>query len=66
MGANDSANHEWLKPSEACGEARIGRRTFLAEVKAGRLKAARVNGRREFRVHRDWLREWLVRLAERT
>jgi excisionase family DNA binding protein len=55
-----------LRPGEACAVARIGRRVLLAEIKAGRLKAARIGGRREYRIHRDWLREWLVRLAERT
>ncbi len=55
---------DWLIPDAAAREASVGKRTIYREIAAGRLKAARIGGRREIRIHRDWLHAWLTALAE--
>jgi excisionase family DNA binding protein len=37
----------WLTPKQAAARAQVGVKTVYREVAAGRLKAARVGGRRE-------------------
>jgi excisionase family DNA binding protein len=49
----------WLRIGEAAEYARCGRKLLYREVAAGRLRAARVGGRREIRTRREWLDEWL-------
>ena len=55
----------WLTPSMAAKEARVGRRRIYVEVRRRRLRAARIGGRKEIRINRTWLYEWLESLAER-
>jgi excisionase family DNA binding protein len=45
-------------------EAQCGPKLIYREIQAGRLRAARIGGRREYRIHRDWVTEWLTRSAE--
>lgn len=54
----------WLLASEAAKRARVQVRTIYREVKAGRLKAARVGFRRELRFKAEWIDEWLERSAQ--
>lgn len=49
----------WLVTTEAAARARVGVKTVFREVRAGRLKAARVGGRRELRFRPSWIDEWL-------
>jgi excisionase family DNA binding protein len=49
----------WLRVGEAAEYARCGRKLLYREVAAGRLRAARVGGRREIRTRCEWLDEWL-------
>jgi excisionase family DNA binding protein len=49
----------WLVTSEAAARARVGPKTIFREVRAGRLKAARVGGRRELRFRASWVDAWL-------
>lgn len=49
----------WLVTTEAATRARVGLKTIFREVRAGRLKAARVGGRRELRFRPSWVDEWL-------
>jgi excisionase family DNA binding protein len=51
----------WLTVDEAARRARCGLKTIYREVRAGRLRAARVGGRRELRLLSVWVDEWLVR-----
>ena len=53
----------WLTPKEAAQRARCGVKTIYREVQAGRLRAARVGGRRELRIKPQWVDEWLVTTA---
>lgn len=49
----------WMTAREAAHLARCGLKTIYREVRRGRLKAARIGGRREIRIRHGWLDEWL-------
>jgi excisionase family DNA binding protein len=53
----------WLTAPEAASHARVGIKTVYREIRAGRLRAAKVGGRRELRLRADWVDEWLVASA---
>lgn len=58
-------NHTpWLTIAEACTVAKVGQKTLYREVKAGRLRAARIGGRRDIRIHVDWITAWLIASSE--
>jgi excisionase family DNA binding protein len=58
----DSPNHTpWRTVPEAARRAGVGDKTIYKEVRAGRLRAARIGGRRDIRILDDWLDDWLVR-----
>ena len=50
----------WLTVVEAADRARCGPKLIYREVAAGRLRAARVGGRRELRLLTEWVDEWLL------
>lgn len=50
----------WLTVAEAARRARCGVKTIYREVRAGRLRAARIGGRRELRLLPEWVDEWLL------
>jgi excisionase family DNA binding protein len=60
---NDTARSPWLTVEEAGDRARCGVKTIYREVRAGRLKAARIGGRRELRLLSGWVDEWLLQSA---
>jgi excisionase family DNA binding protein len=49
----------WRTVEQAAARAQTGKRLIYREVKAGRLKAARVGGRRELRLRDEWIDSWL-------
>jgi excisionase family DNA binding protein len=49
----------WRTVAEAAARAQTGTRLIYREVKAGRLKAARVGGRRELRFRDEWIDAFL-------
>ena len=49
----------WLTVRQAAQRAQCGVKLIYREVAAGRLRAARVGGRRELRLLPDWVDEWL-------
>lgn len=51
---------QWLTVTEAADHARCGPKLIYREVRAKRLKAARVGGRRELRLLREWVDAWLL------
>jgi hypothetical protein len=57
-------NSPWLTVREIGIEAKCGPRLVYSEIRAGRLRAARIGGRRAIRSHRDWVTEWLTACAE--
>jgi excisionase family DNA binding protein len=54
----------WLTPEQAAARAQVGKRVVYNEVKAGRLRAARIGGRRELRLKPEWVDFWLEQSAE--
>jgi excisionase family DNA binding protein len=55
-----SSSSPWLTVNEAAERARCGPKLIYREVAAGRLKAARVGGRRELRILPGWVDQWLL------
>jgi len=54
----------WLTVEEARRLAKCGDKLLYREIKAGRLRAARLGGRSGgIRIHRDWVTQWLERGA---
>lgn len=53
----------WRTVAEAAERARSGEKLIYREVQAGRLKAARVGGRRELRFRDEWIDQWLEQSA---
>lgn len=50
----------WLTVREGAGRARVGVKVIYREVAAGRLRAARIGGRRDLRILADWIDQWLM------
>jgi excisionase family DNA binding protein len=50
----------WLNVREAAARARCGTKVIYREVKAGRLRAARIGSRRDLRILAEWVDDWLV------
>jgi excisionase family DNA binding protein len=59
----EAAPSPWLTVKQAAERARVGSGLIYREVKAGRLRAARIGGRRDLRFLDSWVDEWLVRSA---
>jgi excisionase family DNA binding protein len=58
------ADTPWRTVKEAAAHARVGVKVIYREIRAGRLRAAVVGGRRDYRVHVSWIDEWLERSAK--
>ncbi len=54
----------WMNAREAGRYLRRSRLFVLREVRAGRLKAARVGGRREILTRAEWCDAWVQQNAE--
>lgn len=53
-------NTEWLDVKDAAAHARCGVRSIYLGVQQGKLRAARLGGRRELRFLREWIDAWLL------
>jgi excisionase family DNA binding protein len=53
----------WLTIREAAAYARCGVKLLYREVKAGRLRAARIGNRRDLRILQAWIDDWLTASA---
>ena len=53
----------WITVDEAASRARCGVKLIYREVRADRLKAVHVGGRRELRLRPEWIDAWLNRDA---
>jgi len=49
----------WLTLQEGSAEVRVHEATLRREIKAKRLRHARVGGRKAIRIRRSWLHAWL-------
>jgi excisionase family DNA binding protein len=54
---------EWRTVKQACAIAQCGPKQLYREIAAGRLRAARIGGRRDLRIHRRWIDQWLEQAA---
>jgi excisionase family DNA binding protein len=50
---------EWLTLQAAAAIVHIHESTLRREIRAGRLRYARVGGRKNFRLRRSWVDAWL-------
>jgi excisionase family DNA binding protein len=61
MDANNiMTNEKWHTVDEAAQHARCGKRSIYLAVQQGKLRAARLGGRRELRFLVEWLDAWLL------
>ena len=60
MSATAAPQSPWLRVSEAAAYAKVGPKLLYREIRAGRLRAAVVGGRRDLRLRREFVDEWLM------
>jgi excisionase family DNA binding protein len=53
----------WLNVKQAAAYIQAGPKTVYRAVEAGHLRAARLGGRRDIRLRREWLDDYLERCA---
>jgi excisionase family DNA binding protein len=51
----------WLDAGRSADYAGVSRKLIYRAIRAGQLKAARIGGRREVRVRREWIDDFLER-----
>lgn len=51
--------HKWKTVKQAADRVQVGPKLIYREIAAGRLRAARVGGRREYRTTDAWIDDWL-------
>lgn len=54
------SDRTWLTVEDAADRARCGVKLIYREVNAGRLRAAKLGGRRELRLLPEWVDQWLL------
>jgi len=54
----------WLTVAQVAALTQCGRRLIYRAVRSGRLRAATIGARRDLRIHRDWIDEWLRSSSE--
>jgi excisionase family DNA binding protein len=62
MTAADSVRHaspQWITLEEGARIARVSTATLRREIRRGRLRHARVGGRKAIRLRPEWLDSWL-------
>jgi excisionase family DNA binding protein len=60
----EEATSPWLTTAEAAKRGKVGSKSIYAAVRAKRLRAARIGGRRELRFLAAWVDQWLEATAE--
>jgi excisionase family DNA binding protein len=64
--AASPASDAWLTVSQVAERARTSKATIYDAVRRRRLRAARINGRRDIRVRTSWVDAWLEAAATPT
>ena len=59
-----SAPSPWLTAAEAAERARCGLKVIYSASRSGRLRTARIGGRRELRFLASWVDDWLLATSE--
>ncbi len=57
---NEVSTTPWLTVHQAAKRAQVSVKTIYREAAAGRLRVARVGGRRELRLLAVWIDQWLL------
>ena len=60
MHSSSISSERWLTRREAAGYARVSEATIGREARRGRLRCAKVGGRRSLRFRREWIDAWLA------
>ena len=60
QGSGTVAVSPWLTIREAAGRAKCGERSIYNATRSGKLRAARLGGRRELRFLPEWVDAWLI------
>lgn len=58
-------NREWFSVPRLAQHLGTGPRTIYNAVLAGELRAAKVNGRGDIRIHRTWAMTWMAKRSQR-
>jgi excisionase family DNA binding protein len=58
-----STSTPWRTVAQAAARAVVGSKTIYREAAAGRLRCARIGGRRELRFRDEWIDQWLEACA---
>ena len=53
----------WRTVKQAAARAQVGQKTIYREIAAGRIRHARIGGRREIRLRDEWIDDYLERSA---
>jgi excisionase family DNA binding protein len=61
MSTLNASSERWLTRRDAAAYARLSEATIGREARHGRLRCAKVGGRRALRFRREWIDEWLAR-----
>jgi excisionase family DNA binding protein len=59
-----SEEARWLTMRQAAERAQVSEATIRREIKARRMTAARIGGRRSWRLRPEWVDEWLQASAQ--
>jgi excisionase family DNA binding protein len=59
-GSGPTLGSPWLTVREAAGRAKCGARSIYNATRNGKLRAARLGGRRELRFLPEWVDAWLI------
>ncbi len=60
MSRDSATSTPWLTVREAAARARVGPKVIYFECRSGRLRHARVGGRRDLRFLAEWVDAWLT------
>lgn len=63
MRVDSSRSSPWMNVRDAATRARCGTRQIRSAVRAGKLKAASLGGRRELRFLAAWVDDWIKATA---
>ena len=54
------ARSEWLTVKEAAARAKLHPNSIYLAIRQGRLRAARLGTRKDYRLLEDWLDAWII------
>ncbi len=64
MQANETPLPVWLTVDQAASRAQVGSRMIYHAARAGKLRVARLGGRRVLRFRPEWIYRWCEQASE--